>query len=139
MSLVFFKTAPTPQQFRDFRSQCGWGNIDLNTAAKALQNSLIVISAHNDDELIGFVRAVGDASLNIYIQDLIVQEDHRGQKIGQRLMQNILAELSAVYPQADIGLMSAQGKEAFYTQFGFEIRPSKEYGAGMMKYVKPND
>ena len=136
MSVLIRETAPSPDEFCTFREACWWGTVELEIARIALENSLLIVSAYEDDVLIGFVRVVGDGVLNVYIQDLIVDERHRGHGIGAQLMTYVLKKLKSDFPATlDIGLMSAEGKEGFYEAFGFKRRPGIGFGAGMMLYA----
>ena len=132
MSVTFFDKAPSTQLFIDFRAECGWGIISNELAKTAIDNSLLWISAYADDEVIGFVRLIGDGALNYYIQDLIVDSSYREQGIGRALMEKLLSLCAGVVPDgATIGLMAVHGKEPFYEELGFQSRPVGRFGAGM--------
>ncbi|MGB3455485.1 MAG: GNAT family N-acetyltransferase [Litorimonas sp.] len=110
----------------------GWGEISQDVAKAALEGSLHTASLYVADELIAFGRVIGDGALNFYIQDVMVAPDYRGQGLGRRVMQALLDDVSESAPAgATVGLMSAKGKDAFYTAFGFETRPNPVSGAGM--------
>lgn len=123
---------PPEQDFIAFREDCGWGTIDITTAKKALNGSLFVRSIHVDGELVGFGRVVGDGALNFYIQDLVVSQKFRSRGLGKHLITSLMDRIYEIaQPGATIGLMAAHGRENFYKQFGFEVRPNNLYGAGM--------
>ena len=126
----------SPEEFAQFRANCGWGEIAPDVAALALRGSLAVLTLREDGELRGFVRLVGDGALNIYIQDLIVRESDRGLGHGRTLMQAALDWIDAHAPHADVGLMAAEGLEHYYFDIGFAARPADGFGAGMMRYAK---
>jgi len=55
-----------------------------------------------------------------------------GRAIGKQLMNKIMDYIRAhANNNSVIGLMSAKGKEAFYTRYGFMIRPDDRLGSGM--------
>lgn len=119
--------------FIKMREACGWGKLQEETAQKTLSAGLINICVHDNNELIGFGRVIGDGAIYFYIQDLIVKELYQGQGIGQEILKCLLIETRKLAaPGAIIGLMSALGKEAFYEKQGFITRPNDQYGAGMM-------
>ena len=95
--------------------------------------SISAVGAWHEDRCIGFVRAIGDGVLNVYIQDLIVSESYRGHGLARKLMTTILTELAATVPDtATMGLMSVSGLESFYARFGFvDRRQVGRFGAGM--------
>lgn len=77
-------------------------------------------------------RAVGDGTLNIYIQDVVVHDNWQGRGVGRHIIMQLLSDMSAVYPQnCTIGLMAAKGQEGFYKKLGFATRPVADLGAGM--------
>lgn len=97
----------------------------------ALDASLAAITVLDaESRVVGFARAVGDA-LYVYIQDVIIAPELRGAGLGGRLMQYFLTQLTRDYPHATIMLMSEKGRERFYVELGFEVRPSESFGPGM--------
>lgn len=132
MSVLITPTAPDSQTYIDFRKSCGWGDTDKSLAKRAIENSLLWVSASYNGETVGFVRLIGDGALNFYIQDLIVSEAHRGKGIGADLMNEMFVCLKDLVPKgATIGLMAVAGEENFYESYGFQTRPAGRFGAGM--------
>lgn len=113
------------------RAACGWGEASPDVCGPALDASLAAITVFDQaDRIIGFVRAIGDP-LFVYIQDAVIAPEFRGKGLGHWLMQHFLAQLRRDYPHAAIMLMCAKGRERFYTELGFEARPSEKFGPGM--------
>lgn len=126
-------------EFIKFRADCGWGEIGKDTAQAALDASVLDLTCRSGEELVGFARVVGDGVLYFYIQDVIVNSDWRGHRIGQKIMSLLMERLQERAPDgATIGLMAADGKEPFYEHFGFQARPTDRLGAGMTQFVKKN-
>ena len=48
----------------------------------AFDRSLCVLELSHEDQLLGFVRAVGDGETILYVQDLIVDPDYQNQGWG---------------------------------------------------------
>ncbi|URZ86925.1 GNAT family N-acetyltransferase [Floricoccus penangensis] len=63
---------------------------------QAMEQSLFILEAWENERLIGLVRVVGDGLTIIYIQDLLVLEDYQGQGIGSQLLFNIFDKYSSV-------------------------------------------
>ena len=123
---------PPVHDFITLRANCGWGDLDEEVAYRALGSGIINVTLYEGDEVVGFGRVVGDGVLYFYIQDLIVKRNCRGQGLGKMLMGQLLMKITDCAPKgASVGLMSATGKENFYKQFGFKVRPSAKFGAGM--------
>lgn len=129
-----FEDRPPPvADFIRMRAACGWGEISPQLGGPVLTASLAATTAVDAERrVVGFVRAVGDP-INLYIQDAIIAPEFRGKGLGRRLMQHFLSRLTREYPQADIMLMCAKGRERFYSELGFESRPSENFGPGMQR------
>ncbi len=76
----------------------GWTAYSLNPNKiyRAVQNSLYVMSAWDQDTLVGLIRAVGDQESILYIQDLLVSKKYQRQGIGSHLLQTCLEVYSDV-------------------------------------------
>lgn len=62
----------------------------------ALNNSLKVWTAWEDDLLVGLARVVGDGYTIIYIQDILVLEAYQGRGLGSQLLTMILEKYHEV-------------------------------------------
>jgi len=131
-TLTILNSPPPLEEFIEFRANCGWGRLDLQTARKTINAGIANVTAYDDNKLVGFGRTVGDGAIYFYIQDLIVIEEYRGQNIGTSIVESVIEQISEIAsPGASIGLMSAMGKEMFYERLGFSRRPNHNFGAGM--------
>jgi ribosomal protein S18 acetylase RimI-like enzyme len=77
----------------------GWVNYTQKPEMlrKAYENSLYVLAACDNGELVGIIRVVGDGHSIIYIQDIIVRPDHQRMGIGSRLLNEVMTVYSNVY------------------------------------------
>ena len=122
---------PPVDAYISLRASCGWGEVSRDAAVPALERSVDAVTALDvDGDVVGFVRVVGDP-VYLYIHDMIIAADLRGQGLGRAMMERLLPRLTSAWPEAVIMLMCAKGREQFYAQFGFERRPSDQYGPGM--------
>jgi len=123
---------PSPVDFVTLRQDTDWGVITRNQATKALVQSSCGVTAYDGNTVIGMARVIGDAVLNLFIQDVIVARPYRGKGVGEEIMQTLIAHLKQNYPaDCTVGLMAAKGQSGFYEHFGFENRPSDKTDAGM--------
>lgn len=126
-------TLPDAESFKTLRDSADWGTVSLETAAKAIGASLYGVCAYKDDRLVGMARIVGDGIMNIYIQDVIVDEAHRGQGVGQKLISHLIKNLQDHCPSdCTVGLMAVKNQDEFYSQLGFIARPNAQLGSGMI-------
>lgn len=101
-------------------SSVGWAAYtkNLDVLEQAISHSLHVISAWNEDELVGLIRIIGDGFTIIYIQDILVHPDYQDKKIGTELMTKVLAN----YPEVRQKVLlteDAPDVRHFYEKFGF--------------------
>ncbi|NKC68389.1 GNAT family N-acetyltransferase [Vagococcus fluvialis] len=101
-------------------SSVGWAAYtkNLEVLEKAISHSLQVISAWDEDELVGLIRVIGDGFTIIYIQDILVHPDYQDKKIGTELMTKILDN----YPEVRQKVLlteDAPDVRHFYEKFGF--------------------
>lgn len=91
---------------------------NLEVLEQAINHSLQVISAWNEDELVGLIRVIGDGFTIIYVQDILVHPDYQDKKIGTELMTKILDN----YPEVRQKVLlteDAPDVRHFYEKFGF--------------------
>lgn len=101
-------------------SSVGWAAYtkNLEVLEQALNHSLQVISAWNEDGLVGLIRVIGDGFTIIYVQDILVHPDYQDKKIGTELMTKILDN----YPEVRQKVLlteDAPDVRHFYEKFGF--------------------
>ena len=128
--------SPSVEDFLQLRIKVAWGDLDVNLAEKSLNNSLFHVTIFHDGQLIAMGRVVGDGAMYFYIQDVIVHPSYQSQGIGTVLMDTIEGYLHYTAQKGStIGLLAAQGKEAFYARYGYIQRPNNALGNGMCKFV----
>ncbi|MFC0559982.1 GNAT family N-acetyltransferase [Halalkalibacter alkalisediminis] len=69
---------------------------DPDTLQRAVLNSLYVVTAWAEDELIGLVRIVGDGETIIYIQDILILKKFQRKGIASTLMEKVLIRFEKV-------------------------------------------
>ncbi|MHB1356873.1 MAG: GNAT family N-acetyltransferase [Anaerolineae bacterium] len=129
---IVVEMLPTPSEYNYLRASVGWGTYESDVIASSLPRSLFCVCAVLDEKIVGMARVIGDGGLVYYIQDVIVLPEHQRNGIGTRMMDAVISYLRAhVSPNSVIGLMSAKGKESFYSRYGFITRPTEQFGCGM--------
>ncbi|MDO6444431.1 GNAT family N-acetyltransferase [Colwellia sp. 1_MG-2023] len=136
MNYLIKHEPPTVQSFVELRAKVGWGTIDLVMAKQSIEQSLFHVSVYLENKLIGMARVIGDGVMYFYIQDLVVSPQFQQRGIGHTLMQEIEQYLAQTAKKgATIALLSAQGKEEFYSQYGYIKRSGNPLGKAMCKFI----
>ncbi|WP_088285735.1 GNAT family N-acetyltransferase [Ideonella sp. A 288] len=97
----------------------GWGPrvADPSVFAELLRRSPICLVAVRDGQVIGFLRALSDGLFNSYISMVVVDEAHRGQGVGSRLVRTAMG----TNPEMTWVLRAGRGGvSAFYKALGFQ-------------------
>ncbi|MBP0969390.1 MAG: GNAT family N-acetyltransferase [Oscillospiraceae bacterium] len=100
-------------------SEAGWTAYteDPEKLRKGFESSLIVLAAYEGDSLSGLIRAVGDGSTIIYIQDLLVRPCMQNKGVGTALLKALLDR----YPQVRQKVLvtdSGSNAEKLYRSLG---------------------
>lgn len=137
MQIKYIEKTPIATEFNKLTESVGWGTRENNIVEEALKNTLYSLCVYNENKLIGYGRIIGDKTIFLYIQDIMVIPEYQGKKIGTGIMNKLLEqvdEYKKVNPDIRTYLGASKGKESFYEKFGFISRPNEELGAGMILY-----
>lgn len=136
MDLDIGHQSPTVAEFVNLRAKVSWGDTDKELAEYSLKHSLFHCTVRQGNKLVAMGRVIGDGALFFYIQDMVVDPDFQGLGLGKIVMDQLEMYLQkAAKPGATIGLLAAKGKEGFYQQYHYQLRPSETLGMGMCKFV----
>ena len=123
--------------FNYLTDKVGWGTRDVKVIEEALNNTLYSVSIYDNDKIIGYGRIIGDKTIFLYIQDIMVVPEYQGKKIGSKIMNvllNQIEEYKRVNPNIRTYLGASKGKEEFYKKFGFITRSEADLGEGMVLF-----
>ncbi len=137
MKIEIKNETPDTEAFKELRKSIDWP-LPADEAIKlSLDNTEFCVTAFADDKLAGMGRLVGDKCFIYFIADIIVKPEYQGNKIGFKIMTEIMEYLNNHAPKNSyITLMAAKGKELFYEKFGFFKRPNEKFGCGMMVEIR---
>lgn len=85
-----------------------------------LQNANLVVTAWDDDLLVGIARSVTDFGYATYLSDLAVRLSHQKQGIGRELIRRT----QQLGGQATVILLSAPKAVDYYPRIGMKSHPS---------------
>jgi len=123
---------PTAVQWMSLRRSVGWATFPLEAARRSLELTPFCVSAFAGDQLVGMGRVLGDCVITFYVGNVMVTPEYQGTGVGGQIMERIMAYLHKnAVPGAIASLLSIQGVEDFYEQYGFERRPDEKHGSGM--------
>lgn len=108
----------TEEQLRELFQSVNW--LSANYADRlvvAMKNSATVISAWNEDQLIGLINALDDGALTAYIHYLLIRPEYQRQGIGAEMLRLVKEK----YEGYLYLLVMAERKEVipFYQKLGF--------------------
>jgi GNAT superfamily N-acetyltransferase len=84
---------------------------------KALLSSHSLVSAWNDDKLVGLGNAISDGYLVVYYPHMLVLPEYQGRGIGSELMKRLMARYQGFHQH----MLTADGRALdFYRKCGFE-------------------
>ena len=133
--IKYIEQTPSAEEFNYLTNSVGWGTRKNNIIDEALKNTLYSLCVYDDTKLIGYGRIIGDKTIFLYIQDIMVIPEYQNKHIGTGIMENLLKQI-AIYkkinPNIRTYLGASKGKESFYEKFGFISRPNEELGSGMI-------
>ncbi len=87
--------------------------------AESLGHSTCLVLTENE-RTIGFVRALTDHSVNSYICDFVIAEEHRGKKLGTWMLEVLMAHPDLARTNQ---LLITRDAMAFYEAHGFAQHP----------------
>lgn len=81
------------KDFNYLTDKVGWYTRDAKIVEEALNNTLYSVSIYDDDNIIGYGRIIGDKTIFLYIQDIMVIPEYQGQKVGTKIMNTLLTKV----------------------------------------------
>jgi GNAT superfamily N-acetyltransferase len=93
---------------------------DRERMAAMLRHANLIVTAWDDDLLVGVSRAMSDFSFVTYLSDLAVRVSHQKKGIGKELMRRTQALAGR---HAKLILLAAPAAEQYYPHVGFTHHP----------------
>lgn len=101
-------------------TEVGWITYTDNSPIlrKGFENSLLVLAAFENNELIGIIRVVGDGFTIVFVQDILVFPNQQRKGVGTALLQAILNRYKNVR-QIELATDNSPQTITFYKSMGF--------------------
>ena len=127
--LNYKKEIPAMTDLVALYSSVGWTNYTNNPTMleEAVKASLWQLAVYDKEELVAYIRLVGDGYSVIFVQDLLVRPNHG---IGTKLLEEALATFPNVY-QRLLATDRSEKNLAFYQSLGF-VELSEQACTGMI-------
>lgn len=124
-----------PENLLSLYNDAGWKayTSQPEILKQAIQNSLYVLTAWENDTLVGLIRVVGDGLTIVYIQDILVLKASKRKGIGRILLTTALQKFGNVRQKVLLTDDSLETR-GFYEALGFS---SCDDGK-MVAFVKMN-
>lgn len=135
--IKYITHTPSAEEFNYLTDSVGWGIRENSVVETALENTLYSLCVYDDNKLIGYGRIIGDKTIFLYIQDIMVIPEYQNKHIGTGIMENLLTQINEykkINHNIRTYLGASKGKESFYEKFGFISRPNEDLGSGMILY-----
>ena len=126
------KEIPAMTDLLALYSSVGWTNYTNNPAMleEAVKASLWQLAVYDKEELVAYIRLVGDRHSVLLVQDLLVRPDYQRQGIGKKLLEEALATFPHVYQRLLVTERSEKNL-SFYQSLGF-VELSEQASTGMI-------
>lgn len=108
------------EEIRRLYSEVGWTAYteDMLSLEQGYKNSLLVLAAYENDELLGMIRVVGDGYTVVFVQDILVFPDKQRKGVGTALLKAVLDRYRDVR-QIELTTDNTDKTVAFYKSLGF--------------------
>ncbi len=90
---------------------------DIDHLHRMIMGSNLIVTAREDGELVGVLRALSDFCYRTFIADLAVTKTRQRLGIGKCLIQ----KAGEIAPESRLFLFSAEDAEGFYQKLGFQL------------------
>lgn len=107
-------------EIRRLYTEVAWTAYTENMSAleQGYKNSLLVLAAYENDELLGIIRVVGDGFTIIFVQDILVFPSEQRKGVGTALLKAVLDRYPDVR-QIELTTDNTPKTVAFYKSLGF--------------------
>lgn len=115
-------TVDRMNEVKDIFRQEGWCAYlsDDEALRRAFANSLLIFGAFDGENLIGFIRCVGDGEHIVLVQDLIVRQEYRKRGIGKALFSEMQRRFGKVRMFCVTTDLDDEADNRFYRSFGMK-------------------
>lgn len=111
-----FSRPITARDVQPLFRQTPWANQRNDEGVERMLAASLNIGVWDSDRLIGYARVLTDGVYRAFLEDVVVDEAYRGQKIGEAMVRRLLEHIA---PIEDVILTTSENRRAFYERLGF--------------------
>ncbi len=130
MDIIYKHYIPEKEQFYKLFETTGWNKeykLTMDELFRAIKNSWDMVSAYDNENLIGYGRIISDGVMHALILDMIVLPEYQKNGIGSSILDK-LVDRCKQWEIRDIQLFCAKGQAEFYKKHSFSRRPENAPG-----------
>lgn len=137
MKEIILEENITVEEFLDVIESVGFKTYSKEQVEKALKNTMYMVKAVIDNQVVGIGRVVGDFSIVCCLSDICVKPEYQGKGIGLKILNKLKQMIEdgvKVGEKMQIELTPTAGNEEFYKKAGFKYKP--DVITGMYLWIK---
>lgn len=120
MTFSYLYENPKAEEYCELRLSCGMAPRTLEYVQPALEKTLFGFCIRKDSKLIGMGRVIGDLGTALQIVDVAVHPDYQGQKLANRIMDEIMHYVKKNAPKTCFVNLFAD-VDFLYKKYGFVV------------------
>lgn len=121
----------TEDEFLEMVSSVGWRYYSKEQVRKALKNTMYMVKAKVNNEIVGMGRVVGDNAIVCTLTDICVKPKFQGKGVGTKIVEELKRLIVVGVNDGEkmqIEFTPTAGNEKFYEKVGFKYKPEKITG-----------
>ena len=117
--------------FVRIRKELNWNDISPMLVERAINGSMVNISAFNNERCIGVGRIVGDGVLKGMLTDIMVSKEYQNKGVGKLIVTSLIKELENMVNDGECFQLEASptaNNRDFYIKCGLKYKPENQDG-----------
>lgn len=126
MEKVILKENINVEEFLDVIESVGFKTYSKEQVERALKNTMYMVKAVINNEVVGIGRVVGDFSVVCCLSDICVKPEYQKKGIGLKIVNRLKRMIEDGVGKGEkmqIELIPTAGNERFYQKAGFKYKP----------------
>jgi len=122
MNIVYEVKKTTPKEFNELAKSVGWKERKEDNLQLALDHTLFMVCAYDENKIIGMGRIIGDMAIVLHLHSLVIRPEYQSKGIGTKIMNMMLDyvyEIKVNVPEVKVFLGCVKELEGYYERFGF--------------------